>query len=558
MVKKKELIEPEQVHRDSCCSNCDSICCHRDKQKKNNNKNKSRKGPVKSVSTLGVVAILLVSSIESRKIAFTTSSSFILFLTSSSSAQTRSMSHHPNLHLSQRTNNGGTNNGIPIPTTLPVVATKNTNVGVSSYAATNAKNPLKIAIIGAGAAGLVAARIVSRSCNDTIGHHPTVTVLEKDPSMVGGIWCYQRTDENENEKETANNNGKEQHQAHKKDHPMYRGLRTNLPKEVMQYREYPWVTSKEKQQEASASFVTHVKVAKYLRDYAAHFGLDRYIQFGACVRQLTILDDKDSASCAGVSTPSSSSSSSSKETWPKIRLDWETTTLSTATVTTSTTSQHQYHSDIFDAVYVCNGHYSQPSSPTIPGMDQYFHGTSMHSISYDDPQVFAGQTVLCIGGRASGSDLAREISFYAKQVWVSDTTCTTAERVVVDDADNDDVNDNETYSRNPPISGVRAAVVTIAPQTVAVRPDGSIQFAHDCPLQPIPDTIIFCTGYDYSFPFINHQSNLKLHVIPGERRVSPLYKQLVSAIVRIAATRPNPLPAIYHKWFFSIILLPYP
>lgn len=42
---------------------------------------------------------------------------------------------------------------------------------------------------------------------------------------------------------------------------------------------------------------------------------------------------------------------------------------------------------------------------------------------YDDPSIFAGKTVLCVGGRASGSDLAREISLHADHVYLSDTTC---------------------------------------------------------------------------------------------------------------------------------------
>jgi len=53
----------------------------------------------------------------------------------------------------------------------------------------------------------------------------------------------------------------------------------------------------------------------------------------------------------------------------------------------------------------------------------------MHSISYDDPSFFAGQTVLCIGGRASGVDVAREFvtTGGARNVYLSDFTCRTLE-----------------------------------------------------------------------------------------------------------------------------------
>jgi hypothetical protein len=45
-------------------------------------------------------------------------------------------------------------------------------------------------------------------------------------------------------------------------------------------------------------------------------------------------------------------------------------------------------------------------------------------------------------------------------------------------------------------------------------------------VKPNVDTIVFCSGYDYSFPFINDVPNLELNAIPGEHRVMLLYEQL--------------------------------
>ena len=64
---------------------------------------------------------------------------------------------------------------------------------------------------------------------------------------------------------------------------------------------------------------------------------------------------------------------------------------------------------VFDAVFVANGHYSLPQVPPIPGI-QHFQGKTMHSIEYDSPSAFKGLRVLCIGGRASGADIAREMA----------------------------------------------------------------------------------------------------------------------------------------------------
>lgn len=186
--------------------------------------------------------------------------------------------------------------------------------------------------------------------------------------------------------------------------------------------------------------------------------------------QLTVLTDSDD------------NTDSTSQDWPRIRLDWQ--------------SDNEDYTDVFDAVCVCNGHYAKPSSPAIPGMNM-FTGKAMHSVEYDDPSLFAGQTVLCIGARASGSDLAREISQHAKHVYLSDSTAETSRTL---------------------------GNVSLVPKTIGMKDDNRVQFANDCPQSPQVDTVIYCSGYDYSFPFINEKSNLPLVV--GQRRVTPLYKQL--------------------------------
>ena len=213
------------------------------------------------------------------------------------------------------------------------------------------------------------------------------------------------------------------------------------------------------------SYVTHKDVLKYLRDYKDEFDLDQYISYDSQVTQLTMLMNDDSTD----------------RDWPQIRLAWE--------------CNNKEFTEIFDAICICNGHYAKASSPDIPGMHT-FKGRVLHSVEYDDPVDFQNQSVLCIGARASGSDLAREISQHAKHVYLSDSTAEESKTL-----------DN----------------VTVVPRTTAIV-DGKAQFAHDCELTPSVNVIIFCSGYDYSFPFINEKSNLELVV--GQRRVMPLYKQL--------------------------------
>jgi hypothetical protein len=69
--------------------------------------------------------------------------------------------------------------------------------------------------------------------------------------------------------------------------------------------------------------------------------------------------------------------------------------------------------------------------------------------------------------------------------------------------------------------------VTMLPRTVRLLPDGRFVFEHmDEPIAGI-DTVIFCTGYDYDFSFINEQSgDDDIELDSSRRRVMPLYQQL--------------------------------
>jgi thioredoxin reductase len=325
------------------------------------------------------------------------------------------------------------------------------DMSLAATVSTSTASPpaLKVAVIGAGAAGLVTARILQRN-----GIKPTI--LEKD-SQIGGVWSYQ---------------------PNSKSRPVYRGLRTNLPRELMAYREFPWGGDGK-----TMSFVTHADVKDYLCRYAKAMEVEDLIQYRSTVTQLEIIKDEEKKS-EELENPS----------WPQIKLEWDSDNYNGKTT----------YSEIFDAVCICNGHYAAPANPIIPGIEA-FQGKVYHSIEYDDPAIFQGKNVLCIGGRASGSDLAREISHHATRVYLSDTTCP-------------DLTEGEPITEGN---------VSWVPRTTAVLPNSRISFGSTCNDTPQVDVIIFCSGYDYQFPFINERSNLDdFSVVTGERRVKPLYEQL--------------------------------
>lgn len=86
---------------------------------------------------------------------------------------------------------------------------------------------------------------------------------------------------------------------------------------------------------------------------------------------------------------------------------------SQGTASTSSSPQ-QEEEDAFDAVVVCNGHYSNPRRPKLPGAAA-FPGRILHSHSYRRNEHFAGLTVVVIGASASGEDISREIALVANK-----------------------------------------------------------------------------------------------------------------------------------------------
>lgn len=70
---------------------------------------------------------------------------------------------------------------------------------------------------------------------------------------------------------------------------------------------------------------------------------------------------------------------------------------------------------IFDAVVLCNGHYTVGHVPHIPGIES-FRGGCIHSHQYRVPEVYAGKKVCILGASWSGIDITLEVARYADKV----------------------------------------------------------------------------------------------------------------------------------------------
>lgn len=221
----------------------------------------------------------------------------------------------------------------------------------------------KVAVIGAGVAGLVTARELQRS-----GHK--VTVVEKS-AQLGGTWAY--NPKTETDSLGLDPNREIIHSS------LYKSLRTNLPRQLMSFSDYSFNNENRK----LINFPGHEEVLKFLTEFAKDFGITELIRFNAEVVRVRRVEYEE-------------------DRWV---VEWKSDELSS-------------EEEVFDSVVICNGHYTIPKVANIPGINNW-PGKQMHSHNYRVPGPFKDQIVVVIGDGPSGLDISRDIATVAKQVHLS-------------------------------------------------------------------------------------------------------------------------------------------
>ncbi|KAK4285125.1 hypothetical protein QN277_001867 [Acacia crassicarpa] len=131
-------------------------------------------------------------------------------------------------------------------------------------------------------------------------------------------------------------------------------------------------------------------------------------------------------------------------------------------------------------VVVATGNYSQPRLPSIKGMDSWKR-KQMHSHTYRTAEPFRNETVVVLGNSLSGQGILMELVEVAKEVHIS--------------------------SRSLNISDGLSKVISkhmnlhLHPQIDSLQEDGRVLFVDGSCI--IADTILYCTGYSYAFPFLD-------------------------------------------------------
>ncbi|XP_031629027.1 senecionine N-oxygenase-like isoform X2 [Contarinia nasturtii] len=210
---------------------------------------------------------------------------------------------------------------------------------------------LNIAVIGAGAAGLASAKNALEQ-----GHN--VVIYEKTEAL-GGVWFY-------TDKTGQDEYGVDIHT------PMYQGLRTNGPYQIMEYpgHNYPNNTQ---------SHPPHEDVLKYLNSYAERFDLKKHIKFHHFVEKIKPIQN---------------------DQWIVVVKDLP---------------NNRTLSEIYDAVFVCVNMYSSPNYPQIDGAN-VFKGKIIHSHDYRRAEHFRGADVLFVGNGKSAKDIVLQLSKSANRV----------------------------------------------------------------------------------------------------------------------------------------------
>uniref|UniRef100_A0A1I7UIU1 Flavin-containing monooxygenase n=2 Tax=Caenorhabditis tropicalis TaxID=1561998 RepID=A0A1I7UIU1_9PELO len=149
---------------------------------------------------------------------------------------------------------------------------------------------------------------------------------------------------------------------------------------------------------------------------------------------------------------------------------------------------------LFDIVFVCNGHYFEANNPY---KTNDFHGTLIHSHDYRKASDYQDKEVIVIGAGPSGIDIALQLSETAKRITL--------------------ISRKATYPTLPGnVTQISQHVKKVVEEGVETD-DGTVISA---------DTIIVCTGYFYKYPFLG--DNI-LRVKENNQLVSPIFEHVVHA-----------------------------
>ena len=149
--------------------------------------------------------------------------------------------------------------------------------------------------------------------------------------------------------------------------------------------------------------------------------------------------------------------------------------------------------EAFDELTVCNGHYTEPRVPDIPGSD-HFPARCGHSRNYRSPDGVAGMQVARVSTAASGAELSQECAGAADRgYWCGSDKAARSKKT--------------EHLKNVTSCGPIRRLID----------DGRIELENQTLIGPV-DSLVFATGYHYRFPFLSEDL-----IRVRDNWVTPLY-----------------------------------
>jgi dimethylaniline monooxygenase (N-oxide forming) len=348
----------------------------------------------------------------------------------------------------------------------------------------------RVCIIGAGSSGIAAAQVL-----DARG---IAFDCFEAGSSVGGNWRY----DNDNGMSSA-----------------YRSLHINTSREQMSYRSFPMGAD-------LPSYPGHRQIAEYFDAYVDHFGLREKIAFRTEVVKVEPRGGRFEVTLRG-RLPGGEPDE------PEVRT--------------------------YDRVVVANGHHWDPRwpEPSYQGAET-FPGRQLHAHYYRTPEELAGRRVLVVGIGNSASDIAVESSRVADETYLAMRRGAHVLPKFMFGVPTDHL--TATPLAHGPVKVQQLALAALLRLTQGKvtdyglpRPDHAVLHAHPTisadlltrlghgDITVLPnldrfegskafftdgravevDTVIYCTGYKISFPFLSEQ------VVPDRENRVDLYHRVV-------------------------------
>jgi len=299
----------------------------------------------------------------------------------------------------------------------------------------------RVAVIGCGPSGI--SQLVAFNQAEERGENiPEVVMFEKQDGP-GGLWNYSWHTGTDKYGENCHNS-------------MYRYLWSNGPKEVLEMADY---TFSEHYGRPICSYPPRLVLRDYILGRARKNNIDRFCRYSTVVRHIEKKGDQFVVNSQNLKT--------------KVGRQ-----------------------EVFDYVIVSSGHFSTPTTPTYPGIDD-FKGRVMHAHDFRDAVAFRGQKMLLIGNSYSAEDIALQCNKYG-------------------------VEDISLSFRSSPTGFNWPKGIREIPQLMEYE-NGYFHFVDGS--KDTFDVVMFCTGYQHYFPYMS--DDIALQKAKNLCHVDGLYKSVI-------------------------------